>query len=428
MNAPRAAVAPAPRFSAQSLLLFAMGLALFGSTFELTRIKVAGFMVHPVLLLTIPAFLLVVPRRFRFFPQSVAGAMLVFEVGWVLCGLLDTQFFYELPVKLFSTLLTVVTVALVVRSELDYRWGVLGLALGVALMASHGLFTGDIGSETFNPVEVGNKNAFSLYALPALLLSTHMVLQGGWTRMYRTLLMVTSLVILVTVFSSANRSGWLGAVVVGATLLITQQRRGATTVLVGLLLLGTIYILNNYLDVGVFERRLDQTINGYQSDDLREALFQQCFWIGIDHPILGIGPYQINFELAHRVDTTMPMIGPHNAVTFLFGAGGIVLFGTWLWLGRSLWKFGTKAFGKFSILHALIVLWVIRGCFSDEVLYSPAFAIAFGLTLGLGMIKNPAPSAVRDQTAQKPVKAFGNVVPIVQGLRRAPAPLGQLRP
>ena len=78
---------------------------------------------------------------------------------------------------------TVVIAAIVVRSSSDFRIAVLGLAVASTLLSIRGLVSGTGDVTGINPLEeVANKNAFSLYVLPAVLLASYLFLDRSTSR------------------------------------------------------------------------------------------------------------------------------------------------------------------------------------------------------------------------------------------------------
>jgi hypothetical protein len=53
-------------------------------------------------------------------------------------------------------------------------------------------------------------------------------------------------------------------------------------------------------------------------------------------------------------------------------------------------------------MRMLIILWVVRGTFSREILYNPAFCIAIGLTIGLCLLAETAREQSLDGTPSAP--------------------------
>jgi hypothetical protein len=60
-----------------------------------------------------------------------------------------------------------------------------------------------------------------------------------------------------------------------------------------------------------------------------------------------------------------------------------------------------------SLLRMMIILWVVRGMFTQNILFAPAFNLAIGIIIGLCMtsgiwkkLPRPQRAAVVEETAQ----------------------------
>ncbi|MBX7100004.1 MAG: O-antigen ligase family protein [Myxococcaceae bacterium] len=373
--------------------VFLCGVSIAGSGFSAGRLAIGGFLVHPIVVAAAVAFPVLLAQRARQIPPRLAAAMVCFAAAYGLAMFTNGEFYHPPVVKIVSTLMIILTTSLLVQSEADRTAGTVGLMLGVSILALHGLFIGGLGNETFSVLKdaSGNKNAFSLYALPTMLVGGALVLRRGTSLPVRLVVGGGWVLLALTIFLSANRSGWAGVVVVGLALFVGSGRRRLGTV-TGLAVGGglTYLVMTTWFDTGVFERRWAQTVEGYASDDLREELFVECFKLGLENPVLGVGQ-RLDYELAKRVsDHSFELIGPHNALTALFGLGGLVLVTAWLALGRQLWVIGKglKETGqRFSLMHLLVALWLFRAAFADETMYSPTFAMCFGLLIGAARLK-----------------------------------------
>ncbi len=379
----------ASRWTLSGVVVALIGFSVAGSAFRTLRFEVAGLSVHPCVLLSGLLLFSIGLKRLRMFPAPLASAMLLFLVAFTTAGLLDEQWYLSLPIKLASFMVVAVATSLAVTSRQDLTMGIVGFALGVLVIAIFGTLIGDIGIETFNPLAQGegNKNTYSLFALPAIAWITLLVLDGRpRSTVFTVFLWLAAAVITLPIFLSANRSGWLGVATVALLLLVGQRQRFKTAlVVVGIAVL--LYVGVNELDTGVFTRRLAQTLDAYSSDNLRVAIFIECFNIGLENPLTGMGMVSICYELARRLSPFLAVendyVGPHNALTFLFGAGGLMLAIPALYLAITVWRQGKRSYGKSSMspLRLMFLLWVVRAAFTDEALYAPAFAMAFGFAI-----------------------------------------------
>lgn len=364
------------------VVLFAVGLLFFASRGKASRIELAGFQVHPAVLLGFLA-LPFAGARARLFPSSLRRGFSAFAGCLWLVTVVDDRVALSPAIKLTTTLAFIFVVFSLVRSDADYTSAVLGFGLGVAGIGVLGILSGDVGTETFNPLaSIGNKNAYSLFGLPCILVCAELALRRGQPMTLRALLLGASGIVVLVIFLSANRSGWVSAALIGLMLMVNRGGRLRNAALVTLLVGAVFFVLTEFFDTGVFERRVTQTLEGYQSDTFRIALFKNSFFIGLDHPLLGAGPGSFGFELASRVREfdDLEQISPHNALTYIFGMGGLVLVVGWLMAGRALWRLKASA-GSTPLVRITLILWVVRSIFSDETLYAPAFAFAFGLAI-----------------------------------------------
>ena len=104
----------------------------------------------------------------------------------------------------------IITVALLVASRADFVLGSLGLCVAIGGLAFKGLE-----EEQVNVIEVANKNSYSMYALPAVLLALYIAMRTDWKRVsFRKLatpiMLLASIISSVAITSGGNRSGWLG--------------------------------------------------------------------------------------------------------------------------------------------------------------------------------------------------------------------------
>lgn len=378
-----------PRWEGR-LLAFSL-LLLAGSGFAAARIEVGSLLVHPFLVplaLLIPSAL----SRWNRLPSYVLGAMSTFLVVYAVAALRDRGGLSE-TVKLATWCVTIVVCAVTPRRREGHRRALLGLVVAATLLSLHGL-TGldDAGPEGINPMEeVANKNSFSLYVLPAMLLGAHLGLDPSTSKRMRITLAVCLLIMVVAIFSTGNRSGYLGVVLIGFMLLVRRGNIVRSVALLSLVSVGGYVFMTQFGDTRVLERRLAQTRDGYESDDLREGLFRESMKIGMESPLVGIGTYELQTELARRLRTRSPRIDPHNTIGLLFGGGGLLLlltFGYFLYalfrLARQLAaeeRPGAHPVTPAALLRMMLVLFLIRGFFSREILYSPAFAAGIGLCI-----------------------------------------------
>lgn len=380
---------------ARSGVLFLMGLLVFGSGVLSLRIEVAGLYVHPQLLLVLPVAAWVLMSSSRNAAASLAPSALVTIATFSISHLVSGGPYGQL-LKLIASALTLFVAASLARTSADFRAGALGLAAGVGLLAMRGM----VGIQEvqlgvgLNPVEeVANKNYFSLLALPAIFVSGAWLLHGrpAWTD--RVVLVLAVAACSLTIAGSANRSGWVSLAVVPILLF---GRKASPRFLIGIATVAFVvmYGLEKLELLPVVEERIALTQAGYSSDELREQLYQAGAEIFLASPIYGSGLPRISDELAARVGGAFSEeIGPHSVVVYLLAGGGlfctipIVVFALRVvWPRFRRYELGSirpRDEGLAWLLPRLGLLWLIRGLFSDEILYSPAFSMALGIFHGV---------------------------------------------
>jgi O-antigen ligase len=382
------------------VLLFLIGLAVVGSGFRAARPDIGGLLLQPYLVPVLLAMPYVLLSRLPDLPARVLIGFGLFTLAFVMTSLGPSSL--AIMLKLVASILTIVTIALLVRSRADLIAGATGLLLAVAALALHGLEEPDLTGVGVQAIEVANKNSFSLYALPALLLAGYMVLRiKPKSKVLLAVSIVCSLAVLAAIFMSGNRSGYVGAVLVG--LLLVRERKFAGFLLVGLVVTVIAYYLINHGSTEILERRVNQTIEGTSSDTLRINLLKACVQIGLANPIAGVSPGNLPDEIRHNMGTGQVeevIVGPHNVFGLIIGGNGLLCTGCLLLLAWSLWTW-PPAVGRGGstlefiearkLLRYMLILWTVRGMFNDEILYNPGFCIGLGLAMGLCIAANKLP-------------------------------------
>ena len=402
--------APSPAKVSPRALFFlvVVALATAASGFEDARLDVGDLLVHPYLLPIALAFPFVFISDAKRLPRTILNWSILAGTIYAVALFNDPDAISEFA-KVSASAVTIITVALVARDERALTLGTLGLALGVAFLSLRGM--SEVESEAVGAMmlDVGNKNAFSLYALPALLLAGHVWLSGRTRGLMRVTLMATILVTVVGIFSTGNRSGWLGTIMVG--FLLMGRGKSART-------LGTLAVVGSLAYIGLtslsstaaFERKWEQTVEGNESDGKRLELFLGSMEVALENPVLGAGPEGLAMELARKVDAPARKVDSHNVIAYIAGALGIPLLLTFGALGISLWvrvrqNLSVSAREAHGLLRQMILLWLMRGLFTREVLYTPTFCVGFGLILGLcmeGGVWTREPAATDHQPEPRP--------------------------
>ena len=216
-----------------------------------------------------------------------------------------------------------------------------------------------------------------------------MLLHDPPRRLYRLFLISGTLVTVFAVFSTRNRSGWLGVLVIAAMLGFSALRRARNVVLLSGLIAAGVLLVDHFGNTPLIEERIEVTQDGYTSDAYRIWIIQSSIKIGLENPLIGVSPQQLPREIA-MLGASAFSPSTHNVFALMFGGGGFVLIGVALLFGLGLWyrpAWGAAPYEKearvyHNLLRATVFLWCLRGMFTDEILYSPSFSLALGLCVG----------------------------------------------
>ena len=426
MLSPMAAVPARSKISIDGLSmngvwLFITALLVMASGFTALRPMIAGLRFHPYLApmaVVLPYVLLV---RIGEFPARVGAAMVAFVGIYTFSILSGGGIAVGEIFKICTALVTIVTCALLVQRRGDFVAGSLGLTLAIAFLAANGLQE-DVGAEGIDPIEGGNKNAYSLFALPAILLAGFICVRMATVPRYiKAILVIGTIMSLAAIFMSLNRSGYLGAVLIGAMLF--WDRRGKGFFIVGLVAVLVFAFITQFGSTAAFDARMEETTEGISSDQHRVMIVQTCWDIGWENPMMGVSPQQLSFEIGRRlnVEIALNYIDSHNVFAHLFAGSGVfcllslclVSWTLWFWKPRNGIKIGRRndplRDARF-LMRMMLVLWFMRGNFTREILYNPSFCIAVGLCIGYCMLADVERESI---VSDKPA-------------RRAPVPIGAM--
>jgi O-antigen ligase len=385
--------------SAGGLLATLMALLLIASAFPSLRIDFADLKLHPYLV-PLPVFAILVLPRVKLLPMRPTIALALFSLLYFLSTLREPGMGEEIS-KVGAWVLTLFVTALLIRNEQDFRSATVALNIAIAVLAFRALAMSDadVGLNGVNPLEhIANKNSFSLYALPAILCGGYVVLEQRTSRLTSIVLILCLLLTITAILSTANRSGWLGLLLIGV-MLFGRGRRMRATLFLGLISIGVYYLLTQTTSTGtsVIEYRIEQTLEGYSSDTLREDLFTTALKIGLENPLLGVTPQKLPYLLAYRVHFYADVVDPHNLFGLIAGGSGLIALAVFLYFIWSLIRRpravapppsgqtpGRKAHG---LLRMMVLLFVMRGMFSREIIYTPGFSMGLGFALGLCLIE-----------------------------------------
>ena len=372
-------------------LTFLIGASLVASGFAAGRLDFGGLKVHPYLLIVAVIFLPLAAARLRFIPIRFVFALTAFVAVYFASTFVGGVAVAE-GLKVTAAIITILTMAMLVRSRQDFVAGTLGMTLAIGSLAVRGLRMDTSGG--LEALENANRNAYSLYALPCVLMSGFILLRFKRLDLWiRCLLGIGALALTLGISINLNRSGWLGLGLI-ATLLVYERSFKAAAAFAAIgIALGI--VMSMFFDLSHVQDRVTATRQGLSSDDLRWKLIYHSFAIGIENPLLGVSPQGLGHELAARFGFMGASIETHNVFAHIFGGSGVIcLFATfycgYLMWSRRLPRLPPNRLEKFRearrLLRYLLILWLLRGFFSHEILYAPAFCMAMGLCFGYCML------------------------------------------
>jgi hypothetical protein len=391
------------------VVLFVTSFLVLASGYTSMRPEVMGLALHPFLVPVALAFPLVLLARLGEFPPRVLAALLVFTAMYSFSIVSGSGLPLGEFVKMATTVLTIFVCALLVRRRGDFVAGALGLSIAIALLTVRGLQQDDA-SGGFEGIQGANKNSFSLFALPAMLMAGFIITRLKTVPLWiKGILVACTLPALAATFLSANRSGYLGAVVIG--MMLFWDRRGRGMLVIGAIAVVLVFWMANYADTTVFNERMKQTVEGTHSDEERIAIVFTCAQIALENPIVGVSPTTVGWEIARRAQfghgRRINYLDAHNVFAHVAAASGLICFAALLAMGLTMWNLKPASGRDFAgpddparqaltLMRMMLVLWVIRGMFTREILYNPACNIALGLCIGLFIVSQavrPDPDA-----------------------------------
>jgi O-antigen ligase len=379
-------------------LLLVLGLALGLSSSKEFRLEVNGMLVHPYLFVLVVLAAVTGPAAYGRLPASQRNALLGFAGAFVGVSLLNGDALPEVA-KAGTFLATIWTLAVAARRLPEVRLGALGMCVSIALVSTQAL--GQSGTDPYAPVpfgEVGNRNAFSLYALPAILTGVVFTMHRATPKWQRLAFLGCVGITTLAIFLTANRSGWVGALTI-AVLVAARGRSLRDVFIVVVMGFSIFYLLSTFFGTQVIDERLDRDQKTKQSDTARSDLFWTSVNIGLANPLTGIGPQLVDDELGKRVPlggNTEPREA-HNLQGYLIAGGGLPLTVAFVWLLVALWrrpKEWSRAYPRpgplevdgRSFLQMMVALFFIRGLFSQEIWSIPGFLLGFGFALAMSIV------------------------------------------
>jgi O-Antigen ligase len=407
------------RLTLSGMVLFVTCSLMFASGFKALRPEIGGLLVHPFLipLAIVSPFLLV--GRLKAFPPRLLAALLMFLGLYALATLGGgIKGMASEVIKVCTTGAAMGCTALLVRSRSDFIAGVLGLSAAAGLMGIYGIGATVNSATGVEALDVGNKNAFSLFALPAMLLGGYLILdmpvRSRALRVALKLAMtITTGACALAIFLSGNRSGYLGCVVIAAMLL--RERRLYGMLLVGMVAAMLLYVMMHFEMTSVFEHRWKQTfVEKNESDILRGHILKACFQIGLEYPLAGVSATRLPFVIGMRVGAEhagFNVIESHNIFAHIWASSGLICFSALWYIAWAMWflpaprdKEDKPLQSEFRQAHRLlkmmVLLWIMRGLFTSAILYNPGFSMGMGLAIGYCMLLMATPKRGAQRAGQ----------------------------
>src|SRR5690606_5780411 len=250
--------------------------------------------------------------------------------------------------KVGASIFTFIFFSLAVRTRKDFRRIATGFVAVAVVIGIFGFFASeevDAGGQLsgINVLEgIGNKNAQSLFTLPGLFLAIFLGMYYFRRKKYLLAAGILACIffIVVQIFLSANRSGWIGMFTIFLSFLVTSGVNIRALVISFFLLVFTYIAIDRYA-ADVVERKRVQTVEGYASDVGRQMLIRESLLIGLENPIFGIGFEPLFRELAKRLDLNKygrEEVDTHFLFGYIIGATGIISLSFFLLFLRMLCK------------------------------------------------------------------------------------------
>ncbi|MBL8953700.1 MAG: O-antigen ligase family protein [Myxococcaceae bacterium] len=376
-----------PRLNRALLLLTCLSVA--AATMRELRLEVGGLLVPLNVLPVLVALPAIVLQTFNRFPRNVRVALLVFTGLFCLSVLRYGSSFGDL-VKMLSSVLTIFAVALMMRRAEDFALGTVALCIALLVANLNGIRVGYVDYVGYKPLgDLANKNAYSLYALPIALVAGFTLLHFRTRLVTRAIVAAAIVSTTFVLFNGANRSGWGGMLLIAALLAVQTRRWRALFTVAGLTLIS--YGAFAWLGSSqTLDYRIQQTRDGYASDELRWNMLLKALEVASENPILGVTPQELGYEMARRLNAQLDRVDTHNFIAYIAAGSGFPALFALLAVALTLWRrpFPLIAENRAAsdLLRMLCLLFVFRGLFSREIFFVGPFPIALGLSVGLLMV------------------------------------------
>lgn len=360
------------------------------SAYQDLRTEWGGLYFHPYLLVSFTLVFRAV-RRLHAFPSRIARPAILFlgMIAFVLIRDRNAAFYL---LKMAAIIVTFVLIALSVRSREDFFAGAFGLGLCVTILSIKGMMQGIGNYGSINPIEGTQKNAFSLYYLPAFTICLQ-VLQWPDLPLRRRLILGAMLVTISgAILLSTNRSGWLaGAFAVILVFSATKER--VRIFLVLLVLTGFAFLIASIIRSNTSEIIERDAYNTEQSDILRWNLFTTALSQLQANPFFGVTPTRLRGALRMVPGVDSDAIDVHNLTGFLLGGFGVTTFLAFcLFCYAIIWpppnlprRCGPRdqRLLSYRLLRNVFLVWLLRAQFQEDALFSPPFCVSIALCAGL---------------------------------------------
>ncbi len=404
-------------------LVFLAGFSLYGSLNPWGRPQIGAFLLHPYLVVLM---LMAVIAGLNTVVGIASRYRWAFGTYLVLFTLLSQQesLEYVEPIKLALSLFTIVILATTLRDRNEVVLATLGTTIAIGLVSLPAIVspaTSVVGAEGLAG-GFGNKNAFSLYALPVIMLATHFAIDATVSKRIRIIMAVGAGLGSIAILSTGNRSGYLGLAIIGLLVVVRRRRiRDAVLVVVFGTLVFTLLTVVGSSDAFWF--RVNTPTTSQKSDEVRLNIIDNAIKIGFHDPVVGVGPPNVSANIATSVGhgSDVRVIGrldAHNLYAYNFAGGGFTLLLSMLavflvmMLRPEEWQSGTppshRARDSLMLLQSLVLLFLIRAWFSEDAFTTPGFPIAFGLCIALVHLDTKAAFADATPEATPSGTAPGN--------------------
>lgn len=357
------------------------------------RFHFGGFLIHPYLLL-LPLAVFFTDFKILTVPKKVFVPLMLFLLIFSIGSLQNSNPLEEI-IKVGASVLTFLFFASAVKNEKDFIAISFGFVLCAVVIGYLGFGKSEAGIDHrlsgINALEgIGNKNAQSLFTLPGIFLSVFLIIKYVRKRNYFMLVLLGASLffVVIGVFLSANRSGWVGLLIIVFSYLIYLRFSVVTLIIFTVLSVFSYIGINKYAR-DIVEHKISKTVEGYTSDEGRVILIKESLKVGLENPLLGVGMDELHKRMNTAVRITPLSQGTtdtHFLVGYLFGATGMFsLFLFLLFLFR-LTRIPRMKHGVFReardvgiLLSLFVLLFFIRSFFTREILYSPTFIAGLGL-------------------------------------------------